>query len=143
MRRGQAFDTFKLMIAAVVAVAILGILLGILGGISFSGQGFGNTAKSLLSTCSRNPVLVKPSAGQVNFQGGTIYPESMFTTASGGRSVKFMCNQSLINNGICSVASNPNQLQINKNFHTKIKVCCDTDTTGTCEIGISSTVSCT
>jgi hypothetical protein len=32
--KGQAFDTFKLMIAAVIAVAILGILLGILRGMS-------------------------------------------------------------------------------------------------------------
>lgn len=32
--KGQAFDTFKLMIAAVVAVAILGILLGILRGLT-------------------------------------------------------------------------------------------------------------
>ena len=35
MRRGQAFETMMLVISVIVAIAILGVLLNILGGLSF------------------------------------------------------------------------------------------------------------
>ncbi|MBI5036784.1 hypothetical protein HZC09_05575 [Candidatus Micrarchaeota archaeon] len=35
MKRGQAFETMMLVISVIVAIAILGVLLNILGGISF------------------------------------------------------------------------------------------------------------
>jgi len=138
MMRGQAFDTFKLMIAAVVAVAILGILLGILGGISPIGQDFGNTAKQMLSSASQSPGMVKPSAGEVNFQKDSIYPSSMFTTAAGGRTVKFDCGS--LESEICDDSGS--QLEIKGNFHTKIYVCCEEDVTGNCKVGIGTRVSC-
>ncbi len=142
--RGQAFDTFKLMIAAVVAVAILGILLSILGGISFSGQGFENTAKQLLSTCSMNPGLVKPSAGEVNFQKDTTYPASIFTTAAGGRKIEFDVATSLGESVSVSPSgsSSGDSLTIHGNFHSKIYVCCEEDIGGVCKIGIAKPVSC-
>lgn len=44
MKRGQAFDTMMLVISVIVAIAILGILLGFLGGITI----FGKDAKTVL-----------------------------------------------------------------------------------------------
>ena len=141
MMRGQAFDTFKLMIAAVVAVAILGILLSILGGISFSGQEFGNAAQQLLQTCSSNPPMGKPSPGRISFQKGSTYPESMFTTASGGRDVYFNCGS--LGTGLCqeiTTGSGSRVLSINGNFKSKLHVCCNTTSgssdLGPCTIGI-------
>ena len=48
-RRGQAFETMMLVISVIVAVAILGVLLGFLGGISFGATGARDTMKSLVS----------------------------------------------------------------------------------------------
>ena len=36
--KGQAFSTFELLIAAIVALAILGILLSIVGGVNIFGR---------------------------------------------------------------------------------------------------------
>jgi len=48
-RRGQAFETMMLVISVIVAVAILGVLLGFLGNISFGATGAKDTMKSLVS----------------------------------------------------------------------------------------------
>lgn len=47
-QRGQAFDVFKLLIAAIIAVAILAILLPILSRIIFFGQSDPNDAAATL-----------------------------------------------------------------------------------------------
>ena len=135
--RGQAFDTFKLMIAAVVAVAILGILLGILGGISTPGQGFTPTAKQLITQATQNPGQTFPSAGEVNFKKDSIIPAKVFQTASGGKPVKFIVNNSLKN--LCS--NTGDSLRINNHFNSRIYACCGDFSTG-CEIGISAVVTC-
>lgn len=70
MRRGQAFDTFKLMIAAVVAVAILGILMGILSQLSLPTGNPQSVFQGLMSYCAQNPGAIKTS-DTVNFKGNS------------------------------------------------------------------------
>ncbi|MBI1973993.1 hypothetical protein HYS54_04220 [Candidatus Micrarchaeota archaeon] len=94
-KRGQAFDTFKLMIAAVVAVAILGILLSILGSISIPGVQFSNTVPSLLSQALQLPGNVYSSAGEVQFQPNEQYVSDAFTQSTGGKPVTFICSSEL------------------------------------------------
>ncbi|MCK4884362.1 MAG: hypothetical protein KAS30_05800 [Candidatus Diapherotrites archaeon] len=52
--RGQAFDTFKLLIAALVAVSILAIMMGIIGGISIPGSEPTHEIKSTLNKAMIN-----------------------------------------------------------------------------------------
>jgi len=141
MMRGQAFDTFKLMIAAVVAVAILGILPGILGGIATPGQSFDDTAKQLITKATQSPGAVYPSAGEVTFQKDSIYPSSIFKTVSGGRNTEFSC----ANTALCEQdGSGENaKLKINYNLRAQIYVCCPSSTSDSCQIGIGdSDISC-
>jgi hypothetical protein len=68
--RGQHFDTFKLLIAAIVAVAILGILLAIIGPIGPPNQDPTSSAVSLISSIQNNPGQMQPS-GAVTFEPST------------------------------------------------------------------------
>ena len=138
MMKGQAFDTFKLMIAAVVAVAILGILLGILGGISTPGQSFDDTAKQLITKATQSPLAVYPSAGKVTFQKDSIFPPAIFLTSSGGLTVKYQCKDA----SLCTpaTAGSTDALKILNNFKSKIYVCCIED--DSCHIGIGQVYAC-
>ncbi len=52
--KGQAFSTFELLIAAIVALAILGILLSIVGGINIFGRNPQDTVVELVKTQVNN-----------------------------------------------------------------------------------------
>lgn len=67
--KGQAFDVFKLMIAAVVAVAILAILLGILRGISPAVGDPLAVTQQLLRDCYSGKIA-KTSPNPVTFRQG-------------------------------------------------------------------------
>lgn len=138
-RLGQAFDTFKLMIAAVVAVAILGILLSILGSIPVPGLSFSDTAPSLLARAYQQQGSVFPSQGEVQFQSGEIHVSSAFAGSIGARPVEFSCLAPLP----CTIGgTDSSQLTISSSFKSKIYACCQTDK---CKIGVgaSSIPSCT
>ena len=149
MFRGQAFDTFKLMIAAVIAVAILGILLGILGGISPPGQGFTDTTTQLIGEAVRSPGAIRSSSGEVSFTGGDEFPGSIFEDTSGGRNIKYeyasgFCGTGVSCTNLCCVYTQGSQtfLKINRNFNAKIYVCCKQSTSDECKVGIGKSVSC-
>lgn len=135
MRKGQAFDTFKLMIAAVVAVAILGILMGILSQITIPGQSFDDTAKTLLTKAVSSPGVKYPSSGDVTFVKDSIYPGSAFEDTTGGVPVKFKCNSGTL----CTPDSALGvELAVVANFKSKIYVQCNTGPTSCCIwVGIS------
>ncbi|MEM0372788.1 MAG: hypothetical protein QXO69_03065 [archaeon] len=138
MFKGQEFDTFKLMIAAVVAVAILGIMLSILGGITTPGQSFDDTAKQLIQKADQSKGATYPSAGEVSFRAGESYPSTIFNSASGGKPVSYVGSTMCSGTGsVCTITGST--LTINSNFRTTISVCCST--TG-CKIGIGQTVTC-
>ena len=125
-RRGQAFDTMMLVISVIVAVAILGMLLGFLGGIG----GFGAKAKDVI------PDLVKKvqQAGfglepkdKVEFtKGDTVYRETAKGTAPiSTDSIKFVC----YDDSVCSGGSDTpltvedNKVICNENIAVAIVVC--------------------
>ena len=141
MQKGQAFDTFKLMIAAVVAVAILGILLGILGGISTPGQGFDDTAKQLITRATNSPGAIYPSSGEVSFEANSLFPSLIFESSSGGKPVLFDCNDYTATDGnkveISKLCIGGSSLEVlNSDFRQRIYVCCGS---GSCKIKIGTT----
>lgn len=140
MRKGQAFDTFKLMIAAVIAVAILGILLGILGGITTPGQSFDDTAKQLLTKAVQSPGAVFPSAGEVQFQKDSIFPATIFYATAGGRTVKFHCADSLITGGLCTISTTKDRLDVGGDFRQKIYALCGVSSADECCISVGHPV---
>lgn len=131
MRKGQAFSTFKLMIAAVVAVAILGILLSILGGIT-SPVGFEEQAESLLRDVSGGGSIQR--GPEVSFTEGSIYSGSAGTSLSavvGGRPVNFKCGV-----GFCSPGETDEwgtQLEIEHDGRASLIACCEENE---CYLGI-------
>lgn len=119
--RGQAFDTFKLMIAAVVAVAILGILLAILGGISLPGQDPATMIKGQLQQAVQYPGSTFVSQTEASFKPGVVYSSNSFKDILGGTgSVKFSCDAAL---GGCSASGDT--VAISSTFKTVIKATCD------------------
>lgn len=85
MFKGQAFDTFQLMIAAVIAVAILGILLGIIGSINGNvTQKPVQVVKTLINNGLESPCAPMPS-DTVNFKKNDGWVESTFEISSGSR----------------------------------------------------------
>jgi len=91
--RGQAFDTFKLMIAAVVAVAILGILLSILGTIKPPAGDPKSVGNQLLRECA--PTCGGKSSDIIRFHGvkdDAISTEE-FTTGTGVSSLTVACSE--------------------------------------------------
>lgn len=140
MRKGQAFDTFKLMIAAVIAVAILGILLGILGGISPPGADPASIIKEQLSKAYQFQKSVFVSTTQANFQSGVLYsPESFKQSIGGTGDIQFVCASSL--SGVCTGGST---LSITGNFKAVISACFDPTSPGTGWVGVgpSAVTSC-
>jgi hypothetical protein len=71
MQRGQAFDAFKLLIAAVIAGAILVILLNILGGITITTQEPKQVMVQMIGTVKGSPGSGSVSQQVVKFTPGT------------------------------------------------------------------------
>ncbi len=82
-KKGQAFDAFKLLIAAVVAGAILVILLGMLGGfITPSGDPISVMSQSI-SKVKGAPGSGSVSAQMVQFKEGDVVSSEAVETKSG------------------------------------------------------------
>ena len=110
MKRGQAFDTFKLMIAAVVAVAILGILLGIIQQIQPTVQQQPvQISQNLINTALNAPCAPIPS-GEVNFKRGDGWVGNTFLQSSGHRATNVVtrCDSSV--SGLFDCGSGANDL---------------------------------
>lgn len=138
MRRGQAFDTFKLMIAAVVAVAILGILMGILSQLSLPTGNPESVFQSMMSYCVQSPGSTKTS-DIVNFKGSAGDMISLGNAMrSGGIAgvTSFQCNTySALITCTGNAATDP-AISFTKaaNFQAKFKVVCATGTGTTVEV---------
>ena len=133
MKKGQAFDTFKLMIAAVIAVAILGILLAILNQIRPPGTEFQHAAPALLKEVAVNEGLLKSSGGDVTFVKDEIFRDTIFSAQAQGRAIIYVVNPDLESAGL--VELDGGSLEIKRDFSKKIYACCDA---ATCEIGIGT-----
>jgi len=126
MKRGQAFDTMMLVISVIVAVAILGMLLGFLGGIG----GFGAKAKDVI------PDLVKKvqqkgfglePKDKVEFsKGDSLYrDDAKGTAAISKESIKFTC----YDDNVCSEGTDTpltvkeSSIVCNENIAVAVVVC--------------------
>jgi len=84
-QKGQAFDVFKLLIAAVVAVVILTLLLSIIGGIGIIGQGDpGEEAQTLIKDLVSSRGKVGTSQ-EVTFSTNTSINVRGIAQAAGGQ----------------------------------------------------------
>ena len=121
--RGQAFDTFKLLIAAVVAIAILGVLLAILSGIIIPGAEPPTMIREQLSKATQYPDSSFISPTKASFTAGVTYKESSFTDAIGGYgSIEFICSDNL-----GDMCEDGDQLKITGTFDALIGACCNRD----------------
>ncbi|MCX6767543.1 MAG: hypothetical protein NTY90_02315 [Candidatus Micrarchaeota archaeon] len=105
-RRGQAFETMMLVISVIVAVAILGVLLGFLGGISFGATGAKDTIKSLVSKVYQRGIGIE-SAPKAEFAPGNdvFVAEVIGETPIQAADVSFYCPPGL--GEICGSADKP------------------------------------
>jgi len=131
--KGQAFDTFKLLIAAVVAVAILGILFVILNSIVGPVTGPVDAIKTQLSKAYTQEGVSTKSPTQATFGKDDSYDGtlSLFTDMVGGKEVNFECGNDLGD----SCAVDDNILTANRKFDAYIRVCCGS----TCTVLASNT----
>lgn len=142
--RGQAFDTFKLMIAAVIAVAILGILLGILQQIQGPTGDPITTTRDLMQKALSNPGTELPSAQKLSFTKGTVFRNTAFRSLFGNvntPTIYFTCDSTLVVNGLCiydGADYSQNILTIDGDFESNIKVCCSATTYETCYVNIGT-----
>lgn len=121
--KGQAFDTFKLLIAAVVAVAILGILLTIMSGIIVPGAEPQRVIGEQITKGIEFPHSTFVSQVKAGFKGGTILSPSSFTDSLGGTGrVAFTCSTDLA--AICKVNAGTGSLTIVSDFDEFISACC-------------------
>jgi hypothetical protein len=134
--RGQAFDTFKLMIAAVVAVAILGILLSILGNIKPPAGDPKSVANQLLRECA--PTCGAKTSDVIRFHGvaGDKINAEEFTTGTGvdATSVSVACPDFLATTFTCTSAPN-GALEFKKtvDINARLGVTC---TSGACTLTV-------
>ena len=144
--RGQAFDTFKLMIAAVIAVAILGILLGILQQIQGPTGDPITTTRDLMQKALSNPGTELPSAQKLSFTKGTVFRNTAFRSLFGNvntPTIYFTCDSTLVDNGLCiytdsNLEYSLNILTIDGDFESNIKVCCSAADYETCYVNIGT-----
>ena len=120
--KGQAFDTFKLLIAAVVAVAILGILFVILNSIVGPTTSPVDATKTQLGKAYNQQGISSKSSTMATFEkddelDGDL---ALFTDIVGGKEVNFQCGTDVENS--CEI--NDNVLTATKKFAAYIRACC-------------------
>jgi hypothetical protein len=102
--KGQAFDVFKLLIAAIVAVAILAILSRVLGIIRTPQGNPTDVITRLVQTQFDNPGAVSPYE-EVNFRGGESITAEAIAEKTGVTTKEQLCfvtniNSLIINDGV-------------------------------------------
>jgi hypothetical protein len=128
--KGQAFDTFKLLIAAVVAVAILGVLLSIMSGLIIPGAEPPTMIREQLSKATQFPESSFISPTKASFKAGASYSPNSFSDAIGGvGTIEFECSEDLI--GVCAFTTE--KLRISGDFSAYIGACCKSNT---CKVSI-------
>jgi len=131
MRRGQAFEVFRLLIAAVIAGAILMVLLNILGGVGIrtqDPQDFVNQAVQSLATTGGiktsstitfekgQAILLSAAAASATLDSSCVDAGSVFDTTcftASGDVIEYTCTQKK---------------------KAKIRVKCVPQTSGTCPV---------
>lgn len=131
--KGQAFSTFKLLIAAVVAVAILGILLSILEGMT-NPVGFDQQAKNLLQEVSGSSSIQQGPEVSIS---EALYKGEDFQGAAKGNPVEFVCKKPLCGWESGDTLSGEDSIMVDTEGSAKLAACC---TDSTCYLGIGTSV---
>ena len=93
---------------------------------------FEDMSKQLISRAVFSPGAVFPSSDEVDFEVNSVFIGDVFESVSEKRVIEFECASKL--GGYCKVTDGV--LYIEKQFRTKIYVCCS-DEPAECYIGIS------
>ena len=138
MKKAQAFDVFQLMIAAVIALAILGILLSIISQIFIPTQRPIQVIGDKLTDAYQHSPAVFQSAAKATFQKGESIPASIFAKNTGGIPPTFKCADALtgVSTGGAGVldCTTEGTLIVDKTFDAIITTCCPSATE--CYVGI-------
>lgn len=140
-QKGQAFDAFKLLIAAVVAGSILVILLQIIGGITIATQKPARVMSQEMSTV-KSGGMCSTSSSVVKFSEGTMLTANAVAEEAGMNpgTVEFCCSSTTDTQGCtdeyafgdgfdCSSGS----LTVEKALNGNVRACCLGG--GNCTIG--------
>ena len=130
MKKGQAFDVFQLMIAAVIAVAILGILLSIIGQIFIPSQRPIQMAQEKLTDAYQYEGAIFTSATKATFQKGESIPTNIFSKNVGAVPITLKCASYIGSQDPKLAECANNQISVQSTFEALISACC-TDTGGT------------
>lgn len=106
--KGQAFSTFQLLIAAVVALALLGVLMPIIGGINPGTDRLVDALKERINTQQNQPGTLKLTDElKVSAKGDPYVATATITEGTGidHKQVKFMTNGHVSDFGIASNGS--------------------------------------
>ncbi|MBI5229312.1 hypothetical protein HY991_04325 [Candidatus Micrarchaeota archaeon] len=129
MRRGQAFDTMMLVISVIVAVAILGILLGFIGGINLFGSTADYIMPQLLKKVSQSGYGVE-SASSVEFKiDSKLYWKNIIGETSVDPANLFAaCDSNICGSGksLTLPTGNPSEsskITVNKGVKANIAIC--------------------
>lgn len=123
--RGQAFDTMMLVISVIVAIAILGILTGILGGVNPEVNDPKALMKSTLSKIYSAGFGVS-DAKEVNFKKDSVIlkEEVIGNTAMNKNELNFVCASS---STICgpgkAIVTSGNKIEVNSDTKANIVAC--------------------
>ncbi len=92
-RRGQAFETMMLVISVIVAVAILGILLGFIGGIGTFGANAKEVIPELIKKVSQRGTGFEMREKVEFTSGGITAKEAIGQAAVSEGDIKFSCSE--------------------------------------------------
>ena len=126
MNKAQAFDVFQLMIAAVIAVAILGILLSIIGQIFIPSQRPIQMAQEKLTDAYQYEGGIFTSATKATFQKGDTIPLSIFSKNVGAWPITLVCARYITDstNDLATCDTTNKQIIVKKTFEAEISACC-------------------
>ncbi|MFA5246959.1 MAG: hypothetical protein WC408_03675 [Candidatus Micrarchaeia archaeon] len=142
MKRGQAFDTMMLVISVIVAVAILGMLLGFLGGIGSFGAKYSDVIPDLVKKINTQGVGITLQE-KVEFSVGGMNPfvaqNAIGTAPISSDNVKFSC---VSGDNLCGT-DNPldvedGSIMINQKITATVAVCYNDQKSTTYHIIIGS-----
>ncbi|MFH0835604.1 MAG: hypothetical protein V1834_00385 [Candidatus Micrarchaeota archaeon] len=124
MRRGQAFETMMLVISVIVAVAILGILLGFIGGIGTFGANAKTVMPDLMKKVSQRGSGLEIK-DKVEFSAGDrIYQkDAVGEAAISPLKVKFFCQDPDLCEGDGPLEITDQKIVVNSKINAVIAVC--------------------
>lgn len=125
MQRGQTFETMMLVISVIVAIAILGVLMGFLSGVSFGAKDAKSVMPQLLAKVHQSGYGIEFEKG-VEFKQGAIIlrGDVVGQAAVSSDNVKFSCSDTSICGSGKPIPATDQQLgPVNTKITAAVAVC--------------------